>query len=155
MASKTVRAPMARSRRAKQFQPFDALHGLKEAIAAKERIPTPRRHLSEESIAEIDKALNSLQKGQIVTVVYYGVYEQEYLQLTGPVMKVDPYWHSLAFYISERMDNLHSFMRSGSIVHTTPTGQTVPYEFTEEQIENAEKLWCSAVAEYMSFDKED
>lgn len=95
MASKTVRAPMARSRRAKQFQPFDALRGLKEAIAAKERIPTPRRHLSEESIAEIDKALNSLQKGQIVTVVYYGVYEQEYLQLTGPVMKVDPYWHSL------------------------------------------------------------
>ena len=62
---------------------------------------------------------------------------------------------ALAFYISERMDNLRSFMRSGSIVHTTPTGQTIPYEFTEEQIENAEKLWCSAVAEYMSFDKED
>ena len=95
MASKTVRAPMPRSRRAKQFQAFDALRGLKEAIAAKEKTPTPRRHLSEESIAEIDKALYSLQKGQIVTVVYYGVYEQEYLQLTGPVMKVDPYWHSL------------------------------------------------------------
>ena len=95
MATKTVRAPMPRSRRAKQFQPFDALRGLKEAIAAKEKVPTPRRHLSEDSIAEIDKALNSLRKGQIVTVVYYGVYEQDYLQLTGPVMKVDPYWHSL------------------------------------------------------------
>ena len=95
MASKTVRAPMTRSRRAKQFQPFDALRGLKEAIAAKEKIPTPKRHLSEDSIAEIDKILNSLRKGQIVTVVYYGVYEQDYLQLTGPVMKVDPYWHSL------------------------------------------------------------
>ena len=95
MASKTVRAPMTRSRRAKQFQPFDALRGLKEAIAAKEKIPTPKRHLTEDSIAEIDKILNSLRKGQIVTVVYYGVYEQDYLQLTGPVMKVDPYWHSL------------------------------------------------------------
>lgn len=95
MATKTVRAPMPRSRRAKQFQPFDALRGLKEAIAAKEKIPTPRRYLSEDAIAEIDKALNSLRKGQVVTVVYYGAYEQDYLQLTGPVMKVDPYWHSL------------------------------------------------------------
>lgn len=95
MATKTVRAPMPRSRRAKQFQPFDALRGLKEAIAAKEKVPTPRRYLSEDRIAEIDKLLCSLRKGQIVTVVYYGVYEQEYLQLTGPVLKVDPYWHSL------------------------------------------------------------
>lgn len=95
MASKTVRAPMARSRRAKQFQPFDALRGLKEAIAAKEKIPTPRRYLSEEAIAEINAMLNTLRKGQIVTVVYYGAYEQDYLQLTGPVMKVDPYWHSI------------------------------------------------------------
>lgn len=95
MATKTVRAPMPRARRAKQFQPFDALRGLKEAIAAKEKVPTPRRYLSEEAIAEIDKTLNSLQKGQIVTVVYYGEYEQDYLQLTGPVVKVDPYWHNL------------------------------------------------------------
>ena len=51
--------------------------------------------MSEESIAEIDKALNSLRKGQTVTVVYYGIYEQDYLQLTGPVMKVDPYWNNL------------------------------------------------------------
>lgn len=95
MATKTVRAPMPRARRAKQFQPFDALRGLKEAIAAKEKVPTPRRYLAEEAIAEIDKTLNSLQKGQIVTVVYYGEYEQEYRQLTGPVMKVDLYWHTL------------------------------------------------------------
>lgn len=86
---------MPRSRRAKQFQPFDALRGLKEAIAAKERIPTPRRYLTEEMIAQIDKTLGSLQKGQIVTVVYYGTYEEEYIQLTGPVTKVEPYWHTL------------------------------------------------------------
>ena len=95
MATKVVRAPMPRSKRAKQFQPFDALVGLREAIAAKERVPTPRRYLSEDAIAEINKILNSLQKGQLVTVIYYGEYEQDYLQLTGPVFKVDPYWHSL------------------------------------------------------------
>jgi len=26
---------------------------------------------------------------------YYGTYEQDYLQLTGPVSKIDPYWHFL------------------------------------------------------------
>ncbi len=95
MAVKTVRAPMPRSRRAKQFMPFDALTGLREAIAAKERVIEPRRYPSEDAIAEINAKLLDLHKGQIITVVYYGDYEQRYLQLTGPVIKVDPYWHSI------------------------------------------------------------
>ena len=95
MATKTVRAPMPRSRRAKQFMPFDALTGLREAIAAKERVTEPRRYLTEDTIAEINDTILNLQKGQLITVVYYGIYEQAYIQLTGPVVKVDPYWHSI------------------------------------------------------------
>lgn len=95
MATKVVRAPMPRSKRAKQFAPFDALSGLREAIAAKERVTEPRRYPSEDAIAEINATLLSLHKGQIITVVYYGVYEQVYLQLTGPVSKVDSYWQNL------------------------------------------------------------
>ena len=90
-----VRAPMPPSRRAKQFAPFDALKGLKEAVAAKERHPEPRKELSEEMIAELSKTLSELRRGQQVTVVYYGSMEQEYLQLTGTVVKVDPYWKLL------------------------------------------------------------
>ena len=95
MAVKTVRAPMPRSKRAKMFQPFDALVGLREAIAAKERVVEHRRYLSEDAIAEINEKLLCLQKGQIITIVYYGEYEQVYLQLTGPVFRVDTYWHSI------------------------------------------------------------
>lgn len=95
MATKTVRAPMPRSRRAKQFMPFDALRGLREAIAAKERVIEPRHFLTEDSIAEINATLLGLHKGQIITVVYYGIYEQVYLQLTGPVTKVDSHWQNL------------------------------------------------------------
>ena len=95
MGTKVVRAPMPRSKRAKIFSSFDALSGLKEAIAAKERVTEPRRYLSDDAIAEINDALLSLQKGQLITIVYYGTYEQAYLQLTGPVVKVDPYWHSI------------------------------------------------------------
>lgn len=95
MGTKVVRAPMPRSKRAKIFSSFDALTGLKEAIAAKERVTEPRRYPSEDAIAEINAKLLDLHKGQIITVVYYGDYEQRYLQLTGPVIKVDPYWHSV------------------------------------------------------------
>lgn len=95
MVKSRVRAPMPPSRRAKQFAPFDALKGLKEAIAAKERHPEPRKELSEEMIAEMNRTLTELRRGQQVTVVYYGSMEQEYLQLTGTVVKVDPYWKLL------------------------------------------------------------
>lgn len=86
---------MPPSRRAKQFAPFQALKGLNEAIAAKEKRPVPRRILAEDAIVEINEMLTTLQMGQIVTVLYYGSYEQDYVQLTGPVIKVDFYWHSL------------------------------------------------------------
>ena len=95
MGTKVVRAPMPRSKRAKIFSSFDALSGLKEAIAAKERVIEPRRYPSEDAIAEINEKLLGLSKGQIITVVYYGDYEQRYLQVTGPVIKVDSYWHSI------------------------------------------------------------
>ncbi len=95
MARTTVRAPMPASRRAKQFAPFDALKGLKEAIAEKERIPTPRRILAEDALAELNEKLSQLRKGSIVTVVYYCIYEQEYHQITGAVVSVDTYWSLL------------------------------------------------------------
>ena len=82
-------------RRAKQFMPFDALRGLKEAIAAKEKISIPKKELAEDMIREINSILVDLRKGQNVTVVYYNDYEEEYLQLTGVVEKVDSYWQLL------------------------------------------------------------
>jgi len=105
VGSKTVRAPMPRSKRAKVFQPFDALTGLREAIAAKERVIVPKRELTEDSIAEINKTLMELQRGQIITVVYYGTYEQNYLQLTGVVSKIDSIWSNLQ--IGRTLLNFH------------------------------------------------
>lgn len=95
MGQRTVRAPMPPSRRAKQFMAFDALKGLKEAIADRERLPTPRVALTEERIQELNSQLLNLQAGQIVTITYYGQYEQEYIQLTGPVTKIDGYWKQI------------------------------------------------------------
>lgn len=90
MAKKVVWAPMPPSQRAKQFAPFQALKGLNEAIANKEKIITPRRELTEDSIAEINRILIDLSIGSLVTAVYYCDLQQEYQQLTGYVKKVDP-----------------------------------------------------------------
>lgn len=82
---------MPYSERAKQFSPFSALKGLDEALTAKEKIRVPRKILSDEAAQELNSRLVSLQRGQIVTVVYYEPNEQEYLQLTGMIAKIDEY----------------------------------------------------------------
>ena len=53
------------------------------------------RELTDYMKEQINKTLTELRKGQQVTVVYYGTMEQETLQITGTVMKVDPYWQTL------------------------------------------------------------
>lgn len=94
MATK-AKIPMSQAMRAKQFMPFKALTGLDEALAERERIIVPKKELSEHTIEELSRKLCSLEKGQIVTIVYYGMYEQNYKQLTGPVEKIDAYWKSV------------------------------------------------------------
>ena len=87
-----VRAPMPPSQRAKQFSMFDALKGLKEALAAKERLPEPRKELAQDAAEELNRLLCFLNKGTSVTVVYYCKYQQEYHQITGVVNKIEPLW---------------------------------------------------------------
>ena len=87
-----VRAPMPPSRRAKQFGIFDALKGLKEALAAKERQPEPRKELTEDATEDLNRMLCALEQGAMVTVVYYCRYREEYCQLTGKITKIDAFW---------------------------------------------------------------
>ena len=87
-----VRAPMPASRRAKQFSMFDALKGFKEALAAQERQPEPRRELAQDAIEELNRTISGLKVGEVVIVTYYCHYGKEYRQLTGPVEKVSAHW---------------------------------------------------------------
>ena len=48
---------------------FDALKGFKEALAAKERQPEPRRELAQDAIEELNRIINELALGDIVTIV--------------------------------------------------------------------------------------
>ena len=54
--------------RAKQFLPFDALKGLQEALREKEIEHEEKRELSEESLMELEKEFNKLEKGSNVKI---------------------------------------------------------------------------------------
>lgn len=76
---------MEREKRAKQFAPFDALNGLKEAIRLKEyeHEAKIKKELSEDIISKISNNMKLIDKKTIVKIKYYdNGYEYEY---TGPV----------------------------------------------------------------------
>ena len=70
---------------------FDAMKGLTEAIAEKEKLYTPRKELLESRIEEINRKLSLLEVGDIITISFYCHYGKQYQQITGMVRKVDSF----------------------------------------------------------------
>ena len=79
-----------RADRAKIFAPFDALKGFKEALAAQEVIIVPKVELSEDQKEELDYKLQHIEGQPILTVIYYSMQENNYLQVTGKLAKILP-----------------------------------------------------------------
>ena len=63
--------PKERLDRAKQFMPFDALKGFREALEEQEREIERKVTLSEEKCAEINDILSSLKIEDIIEITYY------------------------------------------------------------------------------------
>ena len=82
------RRKMPIEERAKQFAPFSPLRGLHEALSRVERVVVPKVELSEEMEEALNRALHSIEKGDMVTVIYYS--DEEYVQMTGKVARVNP-----------------------------------------------------------------
>ena len=64
---------MDRIDRAKQFLPFDAMKGLKEALEKKEKekMRTEKRELSEEDAEDLSRRLSKLERGMGISVLFY------------------------------------------------------------------------------------
>lgn len=73
--------------RAKQFMPFAALKGYEEALRAKEVILVDKVTLSPEKAEELDYKMRGIQRGSIVTIIYYS--DNNYIKKTGMVAKID------------------------------------------------------------------
>ena len=81
--------PMNRADRAKQFAPFDALRGLREALAQKEQEHErqEKRELSEEEQASIEQALVEIARGDEAEAVCFQ--DGKYVKVVGTVVRVD------------------------------------------------------------------
>ena len=73
--------------RARQFLPFDALTGLKEALHEKELEYDKRMELSEEQIEKISQSILNLDEKEKISVKFYNgrVYEE----IEGLLTKID------------------------------------------------------------------
>lgn len=79
--------------RAKQFVPFDALKGFREALTAKEQTILPKAALSEEALGELDYKLKQIVPGCILSVIYF--YKGRYVKVCGMVSRIDTSRHIL------------------------------------------------------------
>lgn len=77
----------SKSIRAKQFLPFDALKGLREALREKEIEYEEKRELSEESLKELNDNFNRIESGNKVKIKYYK--SNRYIEIIGRITKID------------------------------------------------------------------
>ena len=84
-----MRGFMTRQQRAKQFQPFDAMKGLKEAIIAVEerRSRVQKRVMSDEDVDVVNKMLVKIGKGMKVEVEYFKAFHN--VVIKGIIDKID------------------------------------------------------------------
>ena len=73
--------------RAKQFLPFDALNGFREAIAEKEKLVVKKVILSEEELEKLSQSILKINRDDVIYIKYYN--KKEYLNIKGRVSKID------------------------------------------------------------------
>ncbi len=73
--------------RAKQFLPFDALKGFREAIRTMEEIHESKRDLSIDELNELDKKIEMIKKNDLIKVKYF--YDDQYIETIDTLKKVD------------------------------------------------------------------
>ena len=73
--------------RAKEFMPFDALKGFKEALKKVEKIKENKKELSEDIFSELNDKLKTLKKGDYVILEHFN--DMNYIKTKGIVKKVD------------------------------------------------------------------
>ena len=73
--------------RARQFLPFDALTGFREALELQERLIESRKELMDDYKYNLNEKISKIRVGDLVKVKYY--YEIEYIETIGKVKRID------------------------------------------------------------------
>lgn len=88
--------------RAKIFHSFDSLKGYMDYIRMKEKVVVEKIELSEDELYDLNQKIQLIRKGEIVTIVYYR--EEEYIQLTGMIAKIDLEYGKFIQIVNEKID---------------------------------------------------
>ena len=76
-----------KSDRARQFMPFDALKGYKEAIKEKQKVIVEKKELSEDDAIVLSRKLNEIKKGDLIKVIYF--LASQYICIEGMLSKIN------------------------------------------------------------------
>lgn len=81
-----MQSDKSRLDRAKQFMPFDALKGFKEALQEKEQEQDQRVELIDEQERYIDRVIRNLKLGDNIEITYY--YQNKYIEEKMTIKKL-------------------------------------------------------------------
>ncbi|MEG0021693.1 MAG: YolD-like family protein [Bacilli bacterium] len=73
--------------RAKQFMPFDALKGYREALKEKETVIVPKIELSEDEQKELNYLIYTFKTNDMLEVIHYQ--NNQYVKTIGILSKID------------------------------------------------------------------
>ena len=92
--------------RAKQFLPFDALKGFREALKEKEKNIELKKDLFDTEIDKLNEIIKKLRKDMLVKISYY--YSIEYIEIVGKIKMID--------IINKKINILNSVINFDDIV---------------------------------------
>lgn len=72
--------------RARQFLPFDALKGYRQAIANKNKIIISKKELSEDDAENLSYKFKQLKVGKMVKIIYFD--GKDYISIEGMLSKI-------------------------------------------------------------------
>ena len=78
---------MNRLERARQFLPFDAISGLRDALIEKEKETEESIELTEESLEELQNKFNKIKQGNNIWIKYYK--NKKYVEIRGIITNID------------------------------------------------------------------
>lgn len=87
MGHKIGQLKMKKEERAKQFAPFNALTGLYDAIALKERMKVEQIELSDDDRDELDRVIRKVKNGDMISIVYLD--NDDFIKKNGMISRID------------------------------------------------------------------
>jgi len=87
--------------RARQFLPFDALKGFREACEKESELIYEKIEFSDDKNEDLNNKLSKLKIGELVSIIYYK--DKRYIKICGMLSKID-YTYRYIMIVKEKIN---------------------------------------------------